>query len=315
MLVVVACLPIPAEKEDISLFDDDDVPNRDTGEQPHTGETGEPDPPRDRSDFINTEQVVAIDDDSCWSLGAEYIDDAPLAERVTTQSLRGTVVDSLTEGPVEDALVDLWFGDDPTGSADLSPNVDASTGEFDAEVPVCQPLTWRIQDPWGETVPTYRPHQVWEWSESGPVEDTLPAFGETAASLIPAIIGIDWDRDDAIVSGTVLDCAGDGIEHAQVWFHAPGEDAPPDQGDVFYFDSNGLPSPHDVEADTEPNGLWVAINVPEGDWEFEAMGWDGEDYVSLAWTSFTVAGGSATLAQLDLGHGEVPRYPDGCLGE
>jgi hypothetical protein len=270
---------------------------------------------RGKDYFINTTAPYAVADGSCWTVGSAYVTDSPLPEYVTTQTLNGKVQDFQTEESVYNASVDFWFGDDISAASDLQPSVDPNTGAFTAEVPVCQPIGYRTSDPYGDTVPTYEVHQVWGYQADGTLDETVNSVSEATASLIPAIIGIDWDRTTGIIAGTVYDCNEKGVENAQVWFHNVDDDAPPAVGEIFYFDSNDLPAPQDVESDTNTNGLWVAVNVPVGTWTVEAEGWNGTSYDLLGGTTLTIEEGSVNISNIHIGHGDGVAYPSECLEE
>ncbi|MSQ03403.1 MAG: hypothetical protein EXR71_16190 [Myxococcales bacterium] len=280
---------------------------------PSDTDTGEGVPaPRVFSDFVNT-TTPYVGDATCIGSDLGTVDPA----KQLNATLNGLVIDFQSDDEVPDADVQMWFADDINGTPDVEPVSDAS-GAFSTSVPTCTPIAYGTStDPLLElTVDTFEVHQVFGFEEDGVLDgEWVRSVSEVTAKLIPGIIGVDWDRTTGIIAGTAFDCnrAEEGVYgHAQMFIH-DSEGATPATGDVFYF-SNNLPQAKKDQPDTNPeDGLWVAVNVPVGEWTIEMWGYNGTDYEMLGSTSLTILAGSVNISNIYTGHTDGIAYPDSCL--
>ncbi|MFZ5476080.1 MAG: hypothetical protein ACOZNI_04840 [Myxococcota bacterium] len=262
------------------------------------------------TDFVDVETNYVAGDTSCYAgtLGTE----TPDPTCVTEAEVSGVVEDFQEGEGVPDITVQVWNDDDISGSASATTQADES-GNFSTTIPVCQPFGYGTSTPpeWEETKDTYEVHQIY-----GPgVDDVVFNSVSFATSrLIPGLIGVEWDESTGIIAGAVYDCNEDPVQYAQVFFH-DGSGAVPSVGDVFYFSITGdteLPTSRENQAYTNTNGLWVAVNVPAGDWQVEAYGWDGSQHVMLGATQLTIKAGSVNISNIYMGISDGLSYPDSC---
>lgn len=286
--------------------DDTDSKTEDTDTSGTSGTTS-----RTFADFVNSTETYSAADPSCVGAAAQVPD--PSCQ--VTHTLSGQVLDFQNETGVADASVKFWYGDDITQTADVNATGDED-GFFSVEVPSCTPVGYGTTTPYGETVDTYEVHQIYDFESSRSLDESVNSVSQSTASIIPSIIGITWDdTSTGIIAGAAYDCSEDAIGHVQVYLH-DGAGNPPARTDynIFYFDSNDFPTKRENQNDTNPdNGLWVAMNVPEGTWTAEMWGWDGSDYVNLAATQLTIKTGSVNISNLYLGHDDGIFYPASCL--
>ena len=81
--------------------------------------------------------------------------------------------------------------------------------------------------------------------------------------------------------------------------------------DVFYFvdDFPQRDQPH-----TSEDGLWVAMNVPEGSWNVEMYVSDGAGgHIQMSNTRVEVFANSINISNHYTGYGEGIKYPDSCV--
>lgn len=270
--------------------------------------------PREFSDFVNTTEAPT---------GDLTCKDAPLgtvdAAKQVDVTFNGEVHDFESGDTVAEATVNFWFGDDVSGA--VSTTAQANTdGGFTVTLPTCTPLAYLSTTPadWEQTVDTYEVHQVYGYEEDGSVDgEYVNSVSQQTSTLIPGLIGLEWDPATGIIAGTAYDCTETGIGNAQVYIHdAAG--TPPATGEIFYFNSSDLPTARDPDdastTRTNPdNGLWVAINIPVGVWTAEMYTWDGSTYVMLGATQLEIKAGSVNISNIYTGHTDGIAYPPSCL--
>jgi hypothetical protein len=277
-----------------------------------SGDTDTTAEPRTIDDFVDVTTPYVAADATCWTPGT-LTTQTPDPTCQNEVSVTGKVEDFQTGDGVPDISVQIWNSDDITGSADAVATADGS-GNFDATIPTCTPFGYGTSTPpeWKETKDTYEVHQTY-----GPdvTSVTFNSVSEATSRLIPGLIGIDWDETTGIIAGAVYDCNEDPIQYAQIFFHDADGNVP-GQGDIFYFSVSGdteLPTTREAQPYTNTNGLWVAINVPDGDWTVEAWGYDGADHVLLGATQLTIQAGSVNISNVHLGISDGLAYPASCL--
>lgn len=260
--------------------------------------------------FINV-TTPAVGDLSCYTAGSAWLTQTPDATLQTTESASGTVQDFESEEGVSEAYVDIWTADAVSGAPDISGTSDTE-GNISLDVPVCQPYTYKV---WtdasrGETVDTYEAHQIDAPSDlSGVIYNSVST---TTYSIIPGLLGVTVDPDKGVIAGAAYDCNNDAIDNAQVVV-VDADGNIPSSLQVNYFKDS---FPNRSEPDTSEDGLWVAMNVPEGDWfvEMWAVAGSGEP-VLLGRTSLKVLQNSINIGNIYAGYGDGVKYPDECLAQ
>lgn len=267
---------------------------------------------RDFSYFVNT-QEAPTGDITCAGTAPASVDPAKQVD----VTLNGVVADFQEGTSVAEASVAIWLADDISGTPDQTFTADNS-GAFSTTVPSCTPLAYETSTPpdWEQTVDTYEVHQIYGYEEDGVVDgETLNSVSHQTSTLIPSIIGINWDTTTGIIAGTAYDCTETGIGNAQVFIHDAAGNVPA-TGEIFYFDDHDFPADHDHFTATNPNnGLWVAVNVPVGVWIAETYVWNGTDYTMLGSTELNIKAGSVNISNVYTGHSDGISYPASCLAE
>ncbi len=278
-------------------------------EDKETGDTGEV-AGREFEYFVNT-QTVYTGDTTCFGTTPGEPDPA----KQISVTYNGEVHDFQSEDEVPEADVKFWHGDDISTTPDAELVAD-SNGAFTTTVPMCTPIGYgTFTDPLLElTVDTYEVHQVYPYEEDGVVDgEWVNSVSVVTSKLIPGIIGIEWDVTTGIIAGTAYDCNEDPIGHAQVYIHDASGNAPA-TGEVFFFDSNDLPTEKADQPDTnENNGLWVAVNVPVGTWTVEMWVWNGTEHQMMGSTQLNIKAGSVNISNIFTGDDDGVSYPDSCL--
>lgn len=229
-------------------------------------------------------------------------------------TLDGTVLDFEEEEPVPDASVAYYADDDIINGTPELVQANAS-GAFTLEVTSCTPFAYGTFTPpdWNETRDTYEVHQIYGFEES---EGSFNSVSERTATIIPTLIGIDWDEENTgIVAGTAYDCDQEPIAGAQIFLH-DGTGKPPATGYVYYFSSTGdtnLPTSREDQPYSNTNGLWVAVNVPPGTWTIEMWAWDGAQLVELGSTQLQIKAGMIGISNVYTGDDDGVYYPASCL--
>ncbi|MFW5925939.1 MAG: hypothetical protein ACOCV4_07215 [Myxococcota bacterium] len=112
-----------------------------------------------------------------------------------------------------------------------------------------------------------------EWVGTVQTNEEAPGDGGSATGnsvsqntigLIPVVLGLTQDPEDAVVSGTVQDCDGDPIAGAAVRVVRGGEVIPPMSGaaDAHYEYFNGDEFPQQGRSATNTDGLYIGVNIP-----------------------------------------------------
>lgn len=280
-----------------------------TDDTSKTDDSGNSSETRDFSTFVNTTTPYTAGDLTCTTETPA----APDATCQVDQTLDGEVKDFQTSEGVPGESVKFYFSDDVSTTADIAVTAD-DNGQFEATVPVCTPIGYYTVDDYGDTVPTYEVHQIFDHEDGGVLSETVNSVSDATANIIPSIIGVAWDKSSTgIIAGTAFDCNEDPIGHAQIFIHDADGNLP-ETGTVYYFDDNELPTDLESQPDSNvDNGLWVAINIPAGTWIVEQWGYDGTDYVNLGATTLTTKAGSVNISNIYAGHTDGIRYPDSCL--
>ena len=261
-----------------------------------------------QADFINTTKAP-IGDFTGFEGGYTG---AWLPQEVTqsgTVALSAAVLDFQEDTPVADATVEFYLSDEVTAVPDVSGVTDTS-GNVSLSLPYCQPLTYKTAtDPaLGDTKNTFEAHQVYGAASSA--SDTLNSVSTTTYQLIPSLLGVSVETDKGTVAGTAYDINDRAIEGAQVVVKSMADDSIPDNVVVKYF-VNSFPNRDQPE--TSADGLWVAINIPPGDWKVEMYVADGAGgHLFMGQTVLKVFGDSINVSNIYTGYDSV-KYPESCL--
>lgn len=274
-------------------------------------------------DFINVTDAYTGDIDSCCDLigldsdcwdGTTWIDQTVNINAQIGVALNGEIIDFESDDPVGDATLDLWFENDPTvGAPDYSVVGDAD-GLVDSTFFTCKPIAYKVStDPALEnTVDTYELNQIEPWTDG--VSTVYPEFNSvstTTYAVIPSLLGVSPDGDKGTIAGTAYGCGGDPIEGAQIIVRDRDTGAIPESLVVKYFVDS---FPNRNQPYTSPDGLWVAINVPEGVWDVELYVADGAgDHTMIGKSPAYIFPESILISNIYTGFDDGQRFPDSCL--
>jgi hypothetical protein len=243
----------------------------------------------------------------CYTPGDDWLSQTVNPAAQTTATLPGDVEDFEDGCCLEDISVDVWLSDDVTGTPDLSA-VSGGEGTVSLDLPLCAPMAYRTStDPsLDQTKDTYEAHQV-----LGP-SDVMTAYNSvstTTYDVVAAVLGVSIDSDRSIIAGTAYGCDGEPLQKAQVVVvDNAGELA---DGLVVHYMQDEFPSRD--QPYTSPDGLWVALNVPAGDWTVQLWGVVGGELQQLGATQLTAYADSINISNIYTGFGDGVRYPDECL--
>lgn len=254
---------------------------------------------------------------------AGYVD-AWLAQSVdaakqVTAAMTGTVEDFETEDEVEEATVEIFHNNDPTGTPDQVLASDGD-GNFSGQWPVCAPVAYStFTDPaLEETKVTFQVNEIYGYSEDKktgsvqPVDATLNSVSSSTYQVIPSLLGVSPDPDKGIVAGTVYDLSGDPVYGAQV-VAVDASGNIPDSLVVKYFVDD---FPNREQEWTSADGLFVMVNVPTGNWTLEAYVSDGAGgHLLMGATNVNVIADSINISSVYIGYGDGISYPSSCLTE
>lgn len=281
-------------------------------------DTGDGASERTESYFINT-TVQYEGDNTCQ--GTDF--GTPDPAKQVDVTFNGEVHDfQESDDTVDEATVQIWHGDDITGTPDETLTADVN-GAFTTTLKVCTPIAYGTSTPpeWEETVDTFEVHQIFGYDADGVVDEWINSVSQATSQIIPAVIGIQWDESTGIVAGTAYDCDG-GVDgeteffgNAQVLIRDADGNIP-QTADIFYFDDLDLPTSKLNQPQVNPiNGLWVAVNVPVGQWIVEMKGYNGTDYDLLGTTVLDIRAGSVNISNIYAGKFDGISYPKSCLAE
>lgn len=223
--------------------------------------------------------------------------------------MTGGVFDFETGDGVADATLDIWFADSTSGVPDQS-LTSASGGAVSGEGMTCTAITYRVTtDPdLAETKTTFEAHQVFG---AGALDDEdFNSVSTTTYSIIPSLLGVSPDPDKGIVAGTAFDVNEDPIEGAQIVITDDAGCIPESLVVKYFVDE----FPNRNQPNTSADGLWVAVNIPAGEWNAEMYVSDGAGgHIKLGATRITVEADSINIGNIYTGYGDGVKYPDACL--
>jgi hypothetical protein len=227
-------------------------------------------------------------------------------------SMEGQILDFETDDAVPDATLEVWYGDEVVGPADLEVVSDAS-GNVSGSLMTCTPQALLVStDPLlEETKPTYEFHGIYDAGESLSGQE-FNSVSEVTYRIIPSLLGVSPDPEKGTAAGTAYDRLGEEVEGAQVIVRDKDTGAIADGVVVKYFvdDFPNRNQPH-----TSPDGLWVAINIPVGSWRVEMWIWDeaSSSHLLVGATVMDVIADSINISSTYAGYNDGVVYPDSCV--
>lgn len=270
----------------------------------------------DDDDVVETgeEEIVWIDtlgDFSCYTAGDEWNTQSVDADKQVPITISVPLLDFEQETPVADAAVDVWFADAVSGPADYSATSDVN-GDVTLEIDACSPFTYRTSTPpeLDATKDTYEAHQIYIEDDTS---DELNSVSTTTYAIIPSVLGITVDLSKGVISGRSYDCTGeDYVEGARVRVVEDASGTEPEGVIVRYFVDE---FPDRDQPWTSEDGLWVAMNVPDGRYRVEMIRNEGGTETIMGATVLDTRSDSINISNIYAGLGMGVRYPDECLAE
>ncbi len=278
-----------------------------------TEETGDT-PPNDngvaQSDYIYVDQE-ATGDLTCFEAGSDvWLSQDVDTSLIATYPSTGVVSDFQEDDPVEDATFTLWRGDDARQTPDATA-VSDEDGVVEADLTSCQPMTYKTAtDPkLAETKDTYEAHTVVGVPSDGTISTEYTSVSDATYKLIPSLLGVTPDPDKGIIAGTAFDCNEDKIEGAQIVVR-DDEGNIPESLIVRYFVDEW---PNRYQEWTSADGLWVALQIPEGHYFVEMWGLVDGTLTVLGKTELSIFTDSINISNIYSGIDSGVKYPDSCL--
>lgn len=271
-----------------------------------TGETTE----TSMFDSIVYVDTVPTGDMSCFAEGYSdaWAEQSVAADAVTDISIAGAVIDFETDEPVADASIEVYYSNTVYGAPDQSYTSDGA-GNFSGTVPSCTPYAYRVStDPdLGATKVTIESSQIDGLTATGSEYNSVSI---DTYNVIPALLGISPDVDKGIVAGTAYDCAGEPLEFAQIVVTDADGNIPESEVVRYFVDS----FPSRLQEWTSEDGLFVVVNIPEGDWTVNMYVADGNGgHLLMAQSPVKVFADSINISSVYTSFGDGVRYPESCL--
>lgn len=244
----------------------------------------------------------------CFAEGyqEEWVTQTPVdSEQIAVD---GAVIDFETDDPVADAKVEVFYSNTVYGAPDQTGTSDGS-GNFSVTVPACTPYSYRVStDPdLGATKVTIESSQI------DGLTATTSEYNSVSIdtyNVIPALLGISPDIDKGIVAGTAYDCDGEPLEFAQIVVTDADGNIPESEVVRYFVDS----FPSRIQEWTSEDGLFVVVNIPEGDWTVNMYVSDGAGgHLLMAQSPVKVFADSINISSVYTSFGDGVRYPSSCL--
>jgi hypothetical protein len=265
-------------------------------------------------DFINTTSTPVGDfagfENGYEGAGGWLDPGTPDSSCVVERPIRAKVEDFQDEYGVQEATIEIWNVDAISGAPDVTMVSDSSGMVSGADVLVCQALTYKATtDPvLDDTKPTFEAHNVYAFT-SGEVDDYFNSVSKATYQLIPSLLGVSVDPSKGTAAGTVYDMNGDPVQGAQVIVTSTSGDIAGDTVVKYFIER----FPNREQPDTSEDGLWVAVNIPPGDWTIDAYVSDGAgSHLLMGRTTVTVFADSINIGNISVGYDGI-KYPDSCL--
>ena len=284
---------------------------KDEDDTSSTDDTG-PDTSDPMDAYIDLTKELA-GDIACFEPGSDWLAQTVDEAKVTTRTLEGLVEDFEDEIGVNEVDLEIWLSDSFSGTADLTAQSN-SAGDITVDVPTCAAMAYKTSTPANEerTVDTYEAHQIYDFVEEGStLTDSFNSVSSATYVLIPSLLGVSMDDDKSVIAGTAYGCDGEPLENAQIVVIDADGNIPETLVANYFLDSWPVrDQPH-----TSEDGLWVAMNVPEGTWTVQLWGLVGGEEVLLGATQLTTFAASINISNIYTGYGDGVYYPAGCLAE
>ncbi len=249
-------------------------------------------------------------DIGCFEPGGDWLEQSVDEAKVADRTLEGLIEDFEDEIGVNEVDLEIWFDDGFDGAADVSAQSD-SAGNVTVELPTCTALAYKTSSPPNEerTVDTYELHQVYGYVEEGTsLSDNFNSVSTATYVLIPSLLGVSLDDDKGVIAGTAYGCDGEPLENAQIVVVDADGAIPESLVTNYFVDSWPVrDQPH-----TSEDGLWVASNVPEGDWNVQLYGLVGGETVLLGATELSTYAGGINISNIYTGYGDGVYFPETC---
>ncbi len=187
-------------------------------------------------------------------------------ETVSTEDivLTGTVEDFQSHDALPGAEITL-FGDGGITSTALATATADDDGKYSLTLPAGQTL-WAFQLKYEDSLDTYTLNEY--FSDGGAEQSTvIDSVSVSTAQALPAFIGVTRTPGLGIISGSIRDCDGNRVKGAVVTVSSTEDRATPVEGSVGYYFSaltTSLPVRHSQQASTNDDGVFVVIELPEG---------------------------------------------------
>jgi hypothetical protein len=175
----------------------------------------------------------------------------------------------------------------------------------------CSPAPYRSStDPArDETVDTYEAHQIYAAPPTGTLAAEFNSVSTTTYSIIPSLLGVTVDADKGVIAGTAFDCNDAAIEGATVQVTDAAGEVPADVIVKYFVEE----FPDREQPYTSADGLWVAINVPEGVWQVRMFAMRDGASVLTGITELQIFASSINISNIYTGFGTGVKYPSECL--
>jgi hypothetical protein len=265
-------------------------------------------------DFINT---TATPDGDFTGFEAGYDGNGgwldagtPDASCVVERPIRTEVQDFQDEYGVQEATVEIWYADAVSGAPDVTMVSDSDGVVSGSDALVCQPFTYKAAtDPvLDDTKPTFEAHVVYEYT-SGDVDEYFNSVSKATYQLIPSLLGISVDPERGTAAGTVFDINGAPVTGAQVVVTSTDGVLAGDTVVKYFIDR----FPNREQPTTSEDGLWVAVNIPPGDWTIDAYVSDGTgEHLLMGRTTVTIFADSINIGNIHTGYDGL-KIPANCL--
>ena len=261
-------------------------------------------------DSIVYVDTVPTGDMTCFAEGYSdaWAEQSVAADAVTDISIAGAVIDFETDEPVADASIEVYYSNTVYGAPDQSYTSDGA-GNFSGTVPSCTPYAYRVStDPdLGATKVTIEASQIDGLTATSSEYNSVSI---DTYNVIPALLGISPDIDKGIVAGTAYDCAGEPLEFAQIVVTDADGNIPESEVVRYFVDS----FPSRLQEWTSEDGLFVVVNIPEGDWTVNMYVADGNGgHLLMAQSPVKVFADSINISSVYTSFGDGVRYPESCL--
>jgi hypothetical protein len=160
-----------------------------------------------------------------------------------------------------------------------------------------------------DTRDTYEAHTVADVPDDGTISVEYNSVSEATYLLIPSLLGVTPDSDKGVIAGTAFDCNEDKIEGAQIVVFDDNGNIPESLVVKYFLDE----WPNRYQEWTSDDGLWVALQIPEGHYTVQMWGLvDGELSV-LGETELSIFVDSINISNIYSGIDSGVKYPDSCL--